>query len=301
MIVFFFLGNDFLNADSSRLESKEEILVPTEIGKNLVSAEEGIASSYCDTILLSEYLNLCSSRILPPREEQTPPDSFPLDKLENSEIEPGEKKVKHPSDGTSNGICDASALDLKIVEVKVNGEHDKNLELEQKVNNGPDDSHNFVSDTRALVPETVNIEEHNENDENLNLGVILKRKPSSLTEHIEEDTSSVKEVKSILKQIREEIVKAEPNLGAVPETDHEADCSVSDETGMKLLSEPKVVEERKNEAGENGSGTCAREVAPDSRWKRLLPLSDSIASNLKILRKQNKHSESSSSSSSDFD
>jgi hypothetical protein len=249
----------------------------------LVSAEEDTASSYCDTILLSEYLNLCSSRILPPREEQTPPDSFPLDKLEESEIEPGEKKVKHPSDGTSNEICDTSALDLKFVEVKVNGEHDENVDFEQKVNNGTDDSHNFVSDTRALVPETVNIEEHNEN---------LK---------FEEDTSSVKEVKSILKQIREEIVKAEPNLGAVPKTDLEADCSVSDETGMKLLSEPKVVEERKKEAEENGSGTYAREVAPDNRWKRLLPLSDSIASNLKILRKQNKHSESSSSSSSDFD
>jgi hypothetical protein len=282
IIIFIFLGNDFLNADNSRLESKEEILVPTEIGKDLVGAEEDGTSSYCDTILLSEYLNLCSSRILPPRKERTPPDSFPLDELEESEIELGEKKVQHPSDGTSNGVCDASKHDLKIVKTKVNGEHDEHLELEQKVNHGPDDSHNFVSDTRALALEAVNIEENNEIDESL---------------EFEEDRSSVKEVKSILKQIYEEIVKAEP----VPETDHETDCLVSDEMSMKLLSEPKVVEERKTEGEENGSGTCERDVAPDSRWKRLLPLSDTIASNLKILRKQNKHGESSSSSSNDFD
>lgn len=280
---YFYLGNCFLNADNSQLESKEEILIPTEIGKDLVSGEENGTSSYCDTILLSEYLNLCSSGILPPRKERTSPDSFPLVKLEESEIVLREKTVENPSDGTSNGVRDVSALDLEIVKVEVNAELDENLELEeQKVNNAPDETCNFVSDTRALVLETVKFEENGKKLE------------------FEEDTSSVKEVKSILKQLREEIVTAEPSSGVVPEPDHEADGFVSDGTGMTVLSEPKVVEEVKNEGEENGLVTCESDIAPDSLLGRL-PLSDSIASNLKILRKQNKHGESSSSSSSDFD
>ncbi|XP_078181383.1 uncharacterized protein LOC144575137 [Carex rostrata] len=258
-------GKNLLNADNSQLESKEEILIPKEMVKDLVSGEENDTSSYSDTILLSEYLNLCSLGILPPRKEHTPSDSFRSVKLEENEIEPKEKKFKNAPDDTSNGALDVSALDLEIVKVEANGEHDENLEHEeQKVNNGPDDSCNGLSDTRALFQEAVKFEENGEKDKNL---------------EFEEETSSVKEVKSILKQLREEIVKAEPNSGVVPKP---------------------VVQEGESEGAENGSVTCETGVKPDSLLERL-PLSDSISSNLKILRKQNKHGESSSSSSNDFD
>lgn len=264
-IFYFYLGKNLLNADNSQLESKEEILIPKEMAKDLVSGEENDTSSYSDTILLSEYLNLCSLGILPPRKEHTPSDSFRSVKLEENEIEPKEEKFKNAPDDTSNGVLDVSALDLEIVKVEANGEHDENLEHEeQKVNNGPDDSCNWLSDTRALVQEAVKFEENGEKDKNL--------------EFIEE-TSSVKEVKSILKQLREEIVKAEPNSGVVPEP---------------------VVEEGESEGAENGSVTCETGVEADSLLERL-PLSDCISSNLKILRKQNKHGESSSSSSNDSD